>query len=98
MASFNKVMLMGNLTRDPELRYTSSGQAVCNFSLAINRYFNDKQGERKEETTFMRITVWGKQGENCAQYLPKADLLLWKVDFSPEAGKLKTVRKGQQSM
>ena len=71
MASFNKVMLMGNLTRDPELRYTSGGQAVCNFSLAINRYFNDKQGERKEETTFMRITVWGKQGENCAQYLSK---------------------------
>jgi len=71
VASFNKVMLMGNLTRDPELRYTSGGQAVCNFSLAINRYFNDKQGERKEETTFMRITVWGKQGENCAQYLSK---------------------------
>lgn len=71
MASFNKVMLMGNLTRDPELRYTSGGQAVCNFSLAINRYFNDKQGERKEETTFMRVTVWGKQGENCAQYLTK---------------------------
>lgn len=71
MASFNKVMLMGNLTRDPELRYTSGGQAVCNFSLAINRYFNDKQGEKKEETTFMRITVWGKQGENCAQYLSK---------------------------
>lgn len=71
VASFNKVMLMGNLTRDPELRYTSGGQAVCNFSLAINRYFNDKQGERKEETTFMRVTVWGKQGENCAQYLTK---------------------------
>jgi single-strand DNA-binding protein len=71
MASVNKVMLMGNLTRDPELRYTSSGQPVCNFSLAMNRYFKDKEGERKEETTFMRITVWGKQGENCAQYLSK---------------------------
>jgi len=71
VASFNKVMLMGNLTRDPELRYTSGGQAVCNFSLAINRYFNNKDGERQEEVTFMRITVWGKQGENCAQYLSK---------------------------
>ncbi len=71
MASVNKVMLMGNLTRDPELRYTSGGQAVCNFSIAINRYYNNKEGERQEETTFMRITVWGKQGENCAQYLSK---------------------------
>jgi len=72
MASFNKVLLMGNLTRDPELRYTSGGSPVCNFSLAINRYYNDKKsGERKEETTFMRITVWGKTGENCAQYLSK---------------------------
>lgn len=71
MSSFNKVLLMGNLTRDPELRYTSGGSPVCNFSMAINRYYNDKQGERKEETTFMRITVWGKQGEHCAQYLAK---------------------------
>ncbi len=71
MASVNKVMLMGNLTRDPELRHTSSGQSVCNFSMAMNRYFKDKEGEKKEETTFMRITVWGAQGENCAKYLSK---------------------------
>lgn len=71
MASLNKVMLIGNLTRDPELRYTSGGSPVCNFSIAVNRYYSDKQGDRKEETTFLRVTVWGKQGESCAQYLAK---------------------------
>ena len=70
MASFNKVMLMGNLTRDPELRYTSNGLAVANFGLAVNRKF--KQGdELKEDVCFVDITVWGKQGENCAEYLSK---------------------------
>ena len=70
MASFNKVMLMGNLTRDPELRYTSNGSAVANFGLAVNRKF--KQGDEwKEDVCFVDITVWGKQGENCAEYLSK---------------------------
>ena len=70
MASFNKVMLMGNLTRDPELRYTSNGSAVTSFGLAVNRKF--KQGEEwKDEVCFVDITVWGKQGENCAEYLSK---------------------------
>jgi single-strand DNA-binding protein len=70
MASLNKVMIMGNLTRDPDLRYTAGGSAVCNFSIATNRKF--KQGEEwKEETEYHNITVWGKQGENCAQYLRK---------------------------
>jgi len=70
MASFNKVMLMGNLTRDPELRYTSNGSAVTSFGLAVNRKF--KQGDEwKEDVCFVDITVWGKQGENCAEYLSK---------------------------
>ena len=70
MASFNKVMLMGNLTRDPELRYTSNGAAVTSFGLAVNRKF--KQGDEwKEDVCFVDITVWGKQGENCAEYLSK---------------------------
>ena len=70
MASFNKVMLMGNLTRDPELRYTSNGSAVTNFGLAVNRKF--KQGDEwKEDVCFVDITVWGKQGENCAEFLSK---------------------------
>ena len=70
MASFNKVMLMGNLTRDPELRYTSNGSAVSSFGLAVNRTL--KQGDEwKEDVCFVDITVWGKQGENCAEYLSK---------------------------
>ena len=74
MASFNKVLLMGNLTRDPELRYTASGAAVASFGLAVNRKF--KQGEEwKDEVCFVDITVWAKQGENCAQNLNKGSLV-----------------------
>ncbi|QPJ66169.1 MAG: single-stranded DNA-binding protein [Candidatus Nitrohelix vancouverensis] len=70
MASFNKVLLMGNLTRDPELRYTASGAAVASFGIAVNRKF--KQGDEwKDDVCFVDITVWGKQGENCAEYLSK---------------------------
>jgi len=70
MASFNKVLLMGNLTRDPELRYTSGGAAVASFGLAVNRKY--KAGDQwKEEVCFVDITVWAKQGENCAEYLSK---------------------------
>ena len=70
MASFNKVMLMGNLTRDPELRFTPNGAAVANFGLATNRKY--KVGdELKEEVCYVEITVWGRQGENCAEYLSK---------------------------
>ena len=70
MANFNKVMLMGNLTRDPELRYTANGSAVAGFGLAVNRKF--KQGDEwKDDVCFVDITAWGKQGENCAEYLSK---------------------------
>ena len=70
MASFNKVMLMGNLTRDPELRFTPNGAAVANFGLATNRKY--KVGDEfKEEVCYVEITVWGRQGENCAEYLSK---------------------------
>ncbi len=71
MASFNKVILMGNLTRDPELRYTPSGAPVCNFDLAMNRSYNTQAGERKDEVCFMSVVVWGKQAESCGQYLAK---------------------------
>jgi single-strand DNA-binding protein len=72
MASFNKVLLMGNLTRDPELRYIPSGTAVVKFGLAVNRDYLDKQsGEKKESVCFVDITVWGKQAETCNQYLTK---------------------------
>ena len=70
MASFNRILLMGNLTRDPELRFTPNGAAVAGFGLAINRKY--KQGDEwKEEVCFIDITVWGKQAENCAEYLSK---------------------------
>ncbi len=70
MASFNKVLLMGNLTRKPELRYTPSGMAVCEFTIAVNRRF--AQGnETKEDTCFVDITVWDRQADNCSKYLDK---------------------------
>jgi len=71
MASLNKVFLIGNLTRDPELRYTPSGVAVTNLGLAVNRRFRDKTGEIKEDVCFLTVTVWDKQAEACSQYLHK---------------------------
>ena len=71
MAGVNKAILIGNLGRDPELRYTQSGQAVVNFSIATSENWTDKAGERQERTEWHRIVVWGKTGENCAQYLSK---------------------------
>ena len=70
MANLNKIFLTGNLTRDPDLKYTNSGTPVCNFDIAVNRKY--KQGEEwKTEAQFFKIVVWGKQGENCGQYLAK---------------------------
>jgi single-strand DNA-binding protein len=71
MASLNKVLLIGNLTRDPELRYTPNGVAVVNLRLAVNRRFRDRMGETKEDTCFVTVTVWDKQAEVCNQYLSK---------------------------
>jgi single-strand DNA-binding protein len=72
VASLNKVLLIGNLTRDPELRYIPSGTAVAKFGLAVNRDYVDKaSGEKKENTCFVDVTVWGKQAEICNQYLSK---------------------------
>lgn len=72
MASYNKVILMGNLTRDPELRYLPNGTAVANFGLAVNRVYNDRQsGERKEDVCFVDITAWARQAEVCNEYLRK---------------------------
>ena len=71
MASVNKVILVGNLGRDPELRYIPSGQAVANFTLATNERWRDKDGNNQERTEWHRIVVWGKSAENCAQFLQK---------------------------
>jgi len=71
MANFNKVLLMGNLTKDPELRYTPQGTAVVNLRMAVNRKYKDKTGEFKDEVCFITAVVWDKQAENCNQYLHK---------------------------
>jgi single-strand DNA-binding protein len=71
MANLNKVMLIGNLTRDPELRYTPSGKAVTDVSIAINRVWVNDQGQKQEDTTFVDVTLWGRQAELAQQYLTK---------------------------
>jgi len=71
MASYNKVLLMGNLTKDPELRYTPQGTAVANLRMAVNRKYRGKDQELKEEVCFITAVVWNKQAETCNQYLHK---------------------------
>ena len=71
MANLNKVFLIGNLTKDPELRYTPNGTAVTNLRIAVNRRFKDRSGELKEDTCFVTVTAWDKQAEICNQYLQK---------------------------
>lgn len=99
MANYNKVILMGNLTRDPELRYTPAGKAVTNFSIAINRKYKvDEQW--KEETDFFDIVVFGKQAENCSEYLRKGRPVLvdgrlqqrrWETDEGQKRSKIEVV-------
>jgi single-strand DNA-binding protein len=71
MANLNKVMLIGNLTRDPELRHTPKGTAVSEISLAIKRIWNNDQGQKQEDVTFVDVTLWGRQAEVAQQYLTK---------------------------
>ena len=71
MASLNKVLLIGNLTRDPELRYVPSGSAVASFTLAMNRVYKLQTGEKKEEVSFVKVIVWGQMAEVCGEYLSK---------------------------
>jgi len=76
MANFNRVILAGNLTRDPELKYTPKGQAVARIGMAINRSWKNEAGEQKEEVTFVDIEAWGRQAEVIAQYVKKGRPLL----------------------
>lgn len=71
MANLNRVLLIGNLTRDPELRYVPSGTAVASFGLATNRFWNAPSGEKKQETCYVRVIVWGRMAEVCGEYLSK---------------------------
>ncbi len=76
MANFNKVILAGNLTRDPELRYTPKGTAIARIGMAINRTWKSDTGETKEEATFVDVEAWGRQAEVIAQYVKKGRPLL----------------------
>ena len=106
MASYNKVILMGNLTRDPELRYLPSGAAVANFGLAVNRVYNDRQsGERKEDVCFVDITAWSRQAEVCNEYLKKGSPVFlegrlnfnsWETDDGQRRSKLDVVAERVQ--
>jgi single-strand DNA-binding protein len=71
MANLNRVLLIGNLTRDPEVRYTPKGTAVADIGLAVNRIYSADDGEKKEETTFVDVTLWARQAEIAGQYLKK---------------------------
>lgn len=71
MANVNKVMLIGNTTRDPELRVTPKGTAICQFSLAVNRKWKDEGGQEREEVTYVDIEAWGKGGETISKYVTK---------------------------
>ncbi len=73
MATLNKALLIGNLTRDPELRYIPSGSAVASFTLAMNRVYKLQSGEKKEEVSFVRVVVWGRMAEVCGEYLKKGN-------------------------
>lgn len=76
MASFNKVILVGNLTRDPELRYTPKGMAIAKIGLAVNRVWRNEAGESKEDVTFVDVDAFGRQAETLAQYMKKGSPLL----------------------
>ena len=76
MPSLNKVFLAGNLTRNPELRYTPGGTAVAQFGMAVNRRFRNREGQMQEEATFVDIEVWGRQAETASEYLSKGSPVL----------------------
>ena len=71
MAGLNKVMLIGHLGRDPELRYTASGTAVCNFTMAVSRRWTSRDGQQRDETDWFRVTAWDRLAETCANFLSK---------------------------
>ncbi|MFN8472037.1 MAG: single-stranded DNA-binding protein [Anaerolineae bacterium] len=77
---YSKIVLVGNLGSDPEMRYTPNGQAVCSFSVAVNRRWNDAQGNTHDETTWYRVNTWGKLAEQCSQYLTKGRMVLVEGD------------------
>jgi single-strand DNA-binding protein len=82
--SFHTIILVGNLGRDPEMRYTPSGQPVTSFSVASSRSYTNPNGEKVDETTWFRVTAWGKQAETCNQYLHKGSKVLVEGRLTPD--------------
>ena len=98
MASFNKVIIAGNLTRKPELRYTPKGTAIAKFSLAINRTWTADGGEKKEEVDFVEVTAWAGAAETIARYLDKGNPLLVEGRLSQETWEDKDSKKERSKL
>jgi len=105
MATLNKVFLIGNLTRDPELKYTANGTGVTKFGLAVNRKYNSQDGEKKEDTCFVDITAWDKLAEACSEHLSKGRLVFvegrlqyqsWESDDGTKRSKLEVIAQNIQ--
>ncbi len=103
-ASINRVILVGNLTRDPELRHTPSGTPVCSLRIAVNSRRKDETGQWVDKPNYFSVTVWGQQGENCAQYLAKGrpvgidGRLDWREWETPEGNKREAVEVVAESV
>ncbi|MEM7165245.1 MAG: single-stranded DNA-binding protein [Planctomycetota bacterium] len=104
---FNKVLLIGNLTRDPEMRYSGSGAGICKFGVAVNRKYRKQDGDMQEETTFVDIVVFGRQAETCNEYLKKGSGALiegrlnyesWQAQDGSKRNKLSVVGERVQFM
>jgi len=98
MASFNKVILAGNLTRDPELRYTPKGTAVARVTLAVNRTYTAEGGEKKEEVSFVDVDVWGRQAEVISQYMKKGRPLLVEGRLKQDTWEDKNTKQKQSKL
>jgi single-strand DNA-binding protein len=81
---FHTIIVVGNVGRDPEMRYTPTGQAVTTFSVAVNRTYSDSKGEKVKETIWFRITAWGKLAETCSQYVQKGSQVLIEGRLQPD--------------
>ena len=82
--SFSTLIIVGNLGSDPELRYATSGTAVCSMNVASNRSYTDKDGQKVKVTTWFKVSAWGKQAENCAEYLHKGSSVLVEGELTPD--------------
>lgn len=98
MASFNKVILAGNLTRDPELRYTPKGTAVARITLAVNRNYTGEDGQKKEEVSFVDVDVWGRQAEVIGQYMKKGRPLLVEGRLKQDTWEDKNTKQKQSKL